>query len=266
MRSLCVPLCATTVQSNARQFQIVAAQSIRFHPPCASRNNGETNKTSGAETMHPTPEYSPAARRILRGRSILRPTEQRPSGVRTCSPAMAALPSRTFVSEKVGCRCNSAIRRSVGAGETQSHLYYQAATGPSLLDTELNDTAATARGCAVTPRQQHAGPEGRSPGWRVLFYPPRAASGDWSGWSAGKTTSSRLTVTPDYDARTATVKAHTSMPGGAGTLWAVVRAGRPLPRTGVQRRSVDQTMRCDAGTSRRNISFRGDDTPVLCLT
>ena len=34
-----------------------------------------------------------------------------------------------------------------------------------------------------------------------------------------------LTVTPDYDARTVTVKAHTSAPGGAVNLWAVVRAG-----------------------------------------
>ena len=34
-----------------------------------------------------------------------------------------------------------------------------------------------------------------------------------------------LTVTPDYDARTVTVKAHTSLPGGAANLWAVVRAG-----------------------------------------
>ena len=34
-----------------------------------------------------------------------------------------------------------------------------------------------------------------------------------------------LTVTPDYDACTVTVKAHTSAPGGAANLWAVVRAG-----------------------------------------
>ena len=34
-----------------------------------------------------------------------------------------------------------------------------------------------------------------------------------------------LTVTPDYDARTVTVKAHTAKPGGAANLWAVVRAG-----------------------------------------
>ena len=34
-----------------------------------------------------------------------------------------------------------------------------------------------------------------------------------------------LTVTPNYDARTVTVKAHTSAPGGAANLWAVVRAG-----------------------------------------
>ena len=34
-----------------------------------------------------------------------------------------------------------------------------------------------------------------------------------------------LTVIPDYDARTVTVKAHTAQPGGAKNLWAVVRAG-----------------------------------------
>ena len=34
-----------------------------------------------------------------------------------------------------------------------------------------------------------------------------------------------MTVTPDYDARTVTVKAHTAKPGGAVNLWAVVRAG-----------------------------------------
>ena len=34
-----------------------------------------------------------------------------------------------------------------------------------------------------------------------------------------------LTVTPDYNARTVTVKAHTAQPGGAKNLWAVVRAG-----------------------------------------
>ena len=34
-----------------------------------------------------------------------------------------------------------------------------------------------------------------------------------------------LTVTPDYDARTVTVKVHASKPGGAANLWAVVRAG-----------------------------------------
>ena len=34
-----------------------------------------------------------------------------------------------------------------------------------------------------------------------------------------------LTVTPDYDARTVTVRARTAKPGGAVNLWAVVRAG-----------------------------------------
>ena len=34
-----------------------------------------------------------------------------------------------------------------------------------------------------------------------------------------------LTVTPDYDARTVTVRVHTAKPGGAVNLWAMVRAG-----------------------------------------
>ena len=44
-----------------------------------------------------------------------------------------------------------------------------------------------------------------------MFYP--AQSGIWQ------------TVTPDYDARTVTVRARTAKPGGAVNLWAVVRAG-----------------------------------------
>ena len=55
--------------------------------------------------------------------------------------------------------------------------------------------------------------------------PPRAASGRRSGWSACRQNYIQsLTVTPDYDARTVTVKVHTSAPGGAVNLWAVVRA------------------------------------------
>ena len=59
-----------------------------------------------------------------------------------------------------------------------------------------------------------------------MFYP--AQSGIWQTvWMerVPENYIQSLTVTPDYDARTVTVKAHTSMPGGAVNLWAVVRAG-----------------------------------------
>ena len=59
-----------------------------------------------------------------------------------------------------------------------------------------------------------------------MFYP--AQSGIWQTvWleRVPENYITGLTVTPDYDARTVTVKAHTSMPGGAVNLWAVVRAG-----------------------------------------
>ena len=59
-----------------------------------------------------------------------------------------------------------------------------------------------------------------------MFYP--AQSGIWQTvWleRVPENYITELTVTPDYDARTVTVKAHTSLPGGAANLWAVVRAG-----------------------------------------
>ena len=59
-----------------------------------------------------------------------------------------------------------------------------------------------------------------------MFYP--AQSGIWQTvWleRVPENYIQSLTVTPDYDARTVTVKAHTSLPGGAANLWAVVRAG-----------------------------------------
>lgn len=58
-----------------------------------------------------------------------------------------------------------------------------------------------------------------------MFYP--AQSGIWQTvWleRVPENYIDTLTVTPDYDARTVTVKVHTSKPGGAVTLWAVVRA------------------------------------------
>ena len=59
-----------------------------------------------------------------------------------------------------------------------------------------------------------------------MFYP--AQSGIWQTvWleRVPENYIQSLTVTPDYDARTVTVKVHTSAPGGAANLWAVVRAG-----------------------------------------
>ena len=59
-----------------------------------------------------------------------------------------------------------------------------------------------------------------------MFYP--AQSGIWQTvWleRVPENYITELTVTPDYDARTVTVKAHTSLPGGAANLWSVVRAG-----------------------------------------
>ena len=59
-----------------------------------------------------------------------------------------------------------------------------------------------------------------------MFYP--AQSGIWQTvWleRVPENYIDTLTVTPDYDARMVTVKVHTSKPGGAVNLWAVVRAG-----------------------------------------
>ena len=59
-----------------------------------------------------------------------------------------------------------------------------------------------------------------------MFYP--AQSGIWQTvWleRVPENYIDTLIVIPDYDARTVTVKVHTSKPGGAVNLWAVVRAG-----------------------------------------
>ena len=59
-----------------------------------------------------------------------------------------------------------------------------------------------------------------------MFYP--AQSGIWQTvWleRVPENYIQTLTVTPDYDARTVTVKVHTAKPGGAVNLWAMVRAG-----------------------------------------
>ena len=59
-----------------------------------------------------------------------------------------------------------------------------------------------------------------------MFYP--AQSGIWQTvWleRVPDNYTQTLTVTPDYDARTVTVRVHTAKPGGAVNLWAMVRAG-----------------------------------------
>ena len=59
-----------------------------------------------------------------------------------------------------------------------------------------------------------------------MFYP--AQSGIWQNVWLERVPDNyieTLTITPDYDGRTVTVKAHVSQPGGAKNLWAVVRAG-----------------------------------------
>ena len=59
-----------------------------------------------------------------------------------------------------------------------------------------------------------------------MFYP--AQSGIWQTvWleRVPENYIESLTVTPDYDARTVTVRIHTTKPGGAVNVWAAVRAG-----------------------------------------
>ena len=59
-----------------------------------------------------------------------------------------------------------------------------------------------------------------------MFYP--AQSGIWQTVWLERVPDNyiqTLAVTPDYDARTVTVRVHTAKPGGAVNLWAMVRAG-----------------------------------------
>ena len=101
---------------------------------------------------------------------------------------------------------------------------------PFTLDVtaQLNDTGRNSLWVAVQDPTGHGtqarGKQTLKPGG--MFYP--AQSGIWQTvWleRVPENYIQSLTVTPDYDARTVTVKAHTSAPGGAANLWAVVRAG-----------------------------------------
>ena len=92
----------------------------------------------------------------------------------------------------------------------------------------LNGTGRNSLWVAVQDPTGH-GPQARGkqtlkPGG--MFYP--AQSGIWQTVWLERVPDNyiqTLTVTPDYDARTVTVRVHTAKPGGAVNLWAMVRAG-----------------------------------------
>ena len=128
----------------------------------------------------------------------------------------------------------SALRRGgrclCGAGERPSGGWPSGRLLAFTLDVtaQLNDTGRNSLWVAVQDPTdsgtQARGKQTLKPGG--MFYP--AQSGIWQTvWMerVPENYIQSLTVTPDYDARTVTVKAHTSMPGGAVNLWAVVRAG-----------------------------------------
>ena len=101
---------------------------------------------------------------------------------------------------------------------------------PFTLDitAQLNDTGRNSLWVAVQDPTdsgtQARGKQTLKPGG--MFYP--AQSGIWQTvWleRVPENYIESLTVTPDYDARTVTVRARTAKPGGAVNLWAVVRAG-----------------------------------------
>ena len=92
----------------------------------------------------------------------------------------------------------------------------------------LNGTGRNSLWVAVQdptgPGTQARGKQTLKPGG--MFYP--AQSGIWQTVWLERVPDNyiqTLTVTPDYDARTVTVRVHTAKPGGAVNLWAMVRAG-----------------------------------------
>ena len=92
----------------------------------------------------------------------------------------------------------------------------------------LNGTGRNSQWVAVQDPTGHGtqarGKQTLRPGG--MFYP--AQSGIWQTVWLERVPDNyiqTLTVTPDYDARTVTVRVHTAKPGGAVNLWAMVRAG-----------------------------------------
>ena len=168
--------------------------------------------------------------------SILVPysPETKASGVAApCSPASGCTTTAPLLPSGRGAGA-AALRRGgrclCGAGERPSGGGHRGGYWPFTLDvtSQLNDTGRNSLWVAVQDPTdsgtQARGKQTLKPGG--MFYP--AQSGIWQTvWMerVPENYIQSLTVTPDYDARTVTVKAHTSLPGGAANLWAVVRPG-----------------------------------------
>lgn len=91
-----------------------------------------------------------------------------------------------------------------------------------------------------------------------MFYP--AQSGIWQTVWLERVPDNyiqTLTVTPDYDARTVTVRVHTAKPGGAVNLWAMVRAG------GVTIAEADQDGEVTLNIPEEHFFPWSPDTPFL---
>ena len=127
-----------------------------------------------------------------------------------------------FGGDKVTMK-NTLGGKGAGLAEMTACLLYT-----SDITAQLNGTGRNSLWVAVQDPTGHGtqarGKQTLQPGG--MFYP--AQSGIWQTvWleRVPENYIQSLTVTPDYDARTVTVKVHTSAPGGAVNLWAVVRAG-----------------------------------------
>ena len=97
-----------------------------------------------------------------------------------------------------------------------------------------------------------------------MFYP--AQSGIWQTVWLERVPDNyiqTLTVTPDYDARTVTVRVHTAKPGGAVNLWAMVRAGGVTIAEDWGSDEADQDGEVTLNIPEEHFSPWSPDTPFL---
>ena len=97
-----------------------------------------------------------------------------------------------------------------------------------------------------------------------MFYP--AQSGIWQTVWLERVPDNyiqTLTVTPDYDARTVTVRVHTAKPGGAVNLWAMVRAGGVTIAEDWGRDEADQDGEVTLNIPEEHFFPWSPDTPFL---